>query len=305
MIKQEEFFGYEKYTISAKRLQVSVLSLGATVTSLLFDGRETVLGYDTPAAYLHGSSYIGAVVGRYANRICGAGFAIDGRAYSLSPNEGENQLHGGPEAFDRRVWQGESLGENAIRFTLDSPDGDNGYPGNLTAAVTYTVLDTTLRIDFAGRSDRDTVFAPTSHMYFNLGGTEHILDTTLRINADAYVPVDGRGIPLGGAKPVDAVFDFRTARPIARDYDHCFILTDPVACRASAGGVGLEICTDYPALQLYTGSALAAPHRKNQGFALEPEFAPDSPNRPEFASPVLRAGTAYHKYVEYIFSKEP
>lgn len=303
MVHSEKFGEYEKYIISSGRLQVSVMTLGATVTSILFEGHETVIGYGSAKEYINGTSYIGAIVGRYANRIDGSRFAIDGQEFKLCPNKNANHLHGGPDAFDRKTWRAEILGETTVRFTLLSPDGENGYPGNLTAAVTYSVRDTALRLDFEGDCDKDTVFAPTSHIYFNLDSGDSILETALQIHADAYVPVDGHGIPCGSPRPADGKFDFRIPRRIAVDYDHCFILRAPTACRAFAGGIGLEIHTDYPALQLYTGSALTAPHHKNQGFALEPEFVPDSPNRPEFLSPVLRQGEHYRKYIEYVFSR--
>ena len=301
MVRSEKYFDCETYSISSPRLQVSVMTLGATVTSIRFDGRETVLGYGSVEEYRKGTSYIGAIVGRYANRIAGARFAIDGKVVQLVPNEGANQLHGGPAAFDRRIWQAEILDESAVRFMLRSPDGDNGYPGNLTASVTYTVRDATLRLDFAGDCDQDTVFAPTSHIYFKLGDGS-VLENRLQINGDSYVPVDSHNIPNGPAKPVDGAFDFRAPRKIGRDYDHCFVLNGPAACCVSAGGIRMELRTDYPALQLYTGSALAAPHRKNQGLALEPEFVPDSPNRRDFPSPVLRRGEHFGKYAEYTFS---
>lgn len=302
MISRERFDGYEQYVISSEDLRVSVMALGATVTSLRFGERELALGYGAAADYLRGKSYIGAIVGRYANRIGGARFSIGGREYRLTANENGNQLHGGPEAFDRRVWRAEARGENAVRFMLDSPDGENGYPGNLRAAVTYAVEGARLRLDFEGESDADTVFGPTSHMYFNLAGGGSVLDTALRINASGWAEADAELIPTGRILPAEGDFDFRAPRPVGRDYDHCFLLDGPDACVAEAGGVRLALRTDYPALQLYTGSALSGAHRKNQGFAIEPEFVPDSPNRPDFPSPVLRRGEAFHKFAEYTFS---
>lgn len=299
MIQHGKFDGYEQYVIASERLRVSVIGLGATVTSLRFEGRELTLGYGSAAEYLHGGGCAGAIVGRYANRIGGARFSIDGREYRLTANENGNQLHGGPEAFHRRVWSAEARGEYALRFMLDSPDGDNGYPGNLTAAVTYSVDGARLRIDFEGESDADTVFGPTTHMYFNLGGGDNILDTVLRINASGWAEVDGELIPTGRVLPAEGDFGFRAPREIGRDFDHCFLLDGQDACTAEAGGVRLELRTDYPALQLYTGAGLA---RKNQGFALEPQFVPDSPNRPEFPSPVLRRGEKFHRFAEYSFS---
>lgn len=302
MVQREQFDGYEQYVIASERLRVSAMGLGATVTSLRFEGREMTLGYGSAAEYLHGGGCAGAIVGRYANRIGGARFAIDGREYRLAANRNGNQLHGGPEGFHRRVWSAEAHGENAARFTLFSPDGDNGYPGNLTASVTYSVEGARLRIDFEGESDADTVFGPTTHMYFNLGGGDNILDTALRINASGWAETDGEQIPTGRVLPAEGDFDFRAPRAIGRDFDHCFLLDGQDACAAEAGGVRLELRTDYPALQLYTGSGLA---RKNAGFAIEPQFVPDSPNRPEFPSPVLRRGEKFHRFAEFAFSNIP
>ena len=303
MIKTEDFYGYKEYIIDSGLLRVRVTELGATVTGIELAGRQLLLRYDRPEGYLEGGAYIGALVGRYANRIGGAAFTLNGRRYALAKNEGENQLHGGPNAFDKRRWKGEILDENRVRFSIFSPDGDNGFPGNLTAAVTYSVLGGTLRLDFEGESDADTLFAPTTHMYFNLDGAESVLGTWLQMNCSGWLEVDEELIPTGRICPAAGEFDFSSTRPLERDYDHCFILSDRNACTAAAGGVQMSVETDYPALQLYTGGGLGAPFGKNRGFAVEPEFYPDSPNHPEFPSPVLKAGEHFHKYVEYCFKK--
>jgi len=300
MVETLPFPGGEKYRLTRGRLSVSVIPLGATVTEIVFAGRSLALGYETAADYLAGENYLGAVVGRYANRIAGARFSLDGREYRLAANEGENQLHGGPDSFDRRLWTAEIPDEYALRLRLFSPHGDNGYPGNLEAAVTYRLEEDALRLELEGQSDRDTVFGPTSHLYFNLGGGD-IRQTALWINAPAYLPVDEALLPQKPA-PAAGDFDFQKARPIGRAYDHAFLLAGGHACSAAAGGVRMDIFTDYPALQLYTGQGLPAPFGAFGGFALEPEFCPDSPNRPEFASPVLRAGEHFHKFIRYQFS---
>ena len=301
MVSKQEFSANEKYVICSGNLRVEIADLGATVTGIAFRGRPVLLGYETPEEYLTGSAYLGALVGRYANRIAGAAFHLNGKRYALLKNEGENQLHGGPNAFDNRRWQAEVLEENSVRFTLFSPDGDNGFPGNLTASVTYTVSGGTLRLDFEGDSDADTVFAPTSHMYFNLDGAENILDTRMRINCSGYLEVGEGLIPTGRICPPEGEFDFSVLRPFGRNYDHCFPLRGEDACTARAGDIELRIKTDFPAIQLYTGGGLGAPFGPSRGFAIEPEFYPDSPNHPEFPSPVLRAGEHFHRYVEYSF----
>ncbi len=299
MTEKGSFGKYAQYTLRSEELELKVMELGATVTGLRFKGRETVLRYEEPEDYLNKTAYICAAIGRYANRIGGARFSLGGRNYTLPANEGKNQLHGGPEAFDRRIWQAEIVGESAVRFSLFSPDGDNGYPGNLRAAVTYSVSGGCLRMDFEGESDADTVFAPTSHMYFDLGGAGHILDAELQIQADRYVEVDRALIPTGRLLPVDGAFDFRRARPIGQDYDHCFVLTSPRACTLRAGGLALELRTDFPAVQIYTASGMGEPFGKNSALAIEPEFYPDSPNHPQFPSTLLRKGEHFHKYAEF------
>ena len=303
MVHQQEWFAYERYVITSDRLSVSVASLGATVTSVCLDGRERTLGYATPDGYLQGTAYIGAVVGRYGNRIGKARFSLDGTEYRLTANENGNQLHGGPHAFDKRIWQADVLRGNAVRFTLLSPDGDNGYPGNLRAAVTYTVDGNGFGIDFEGDSDADTVYAPTTHIYWNLDGAAQILDTRLQMHANAFLPVNAENIPTGEMLPTAGAFDFSSPRRVGKDYDHCFILNGSPAARAAAGDVRMTLETDYPALQLYTGGMLTGLHGKNAGFALEPEYYPNSPNHPEFPSPILRKGVHFHKYVRYRFEK--
>lgn len=294
-----DFFGYDCYTITDGALSVSILTLGATVVSLRYRGKELALHYDDAAGYLGGTSYAGAIVGRVANRIADSRAALNGREYSLTPNEGKNQLHGGPNAFDRKIWTAEELGENAVRFSCTSPDGENGYPGNLTAAVTYRIEGERLRIDFEGACDADTFFAPTTHLYFTL--TENALDTVLQISADSYLPVDASLLPVGAPAPVDEVFDFRAPRKIGQDYDHCFVLSQQTACVAEGDGVRMTLRTDFPGLQLYTGQALAAPLKPYQGFAIEPEFFPDAPHHPDYPSVVLKGGEVFRKFVEYTF----
>ena len=250
-----------------------------------------------------GTSYIGAIIGRYGNRIAKARFTLNNTEYLLSANESGNQLHGGPNGFDKRAWTTEVVGENMVRFALFSPDGENGYPGNLHATVTYTVHADGFRIDFDADSDADTVYAPTTHIYWNLHGGPDILGSYLQMNAKTYLPVDRTNIPTGEIRCASDQFDFSNMRQIEADYDHCFILDGaPAACVVS-GDTRMTLRTDYPALQFYTGSGLAAPHGRNAGFALEPEYYPDSPNQAAFPSPVLRKGDHFHKYVVYRFMK--
>ena len=303
MIQKEPFGEYTLFTLSSGELTLSVSTLGATVQRLRYKGRDCILGYDSPEEYLAGSAYLGATVGRVGNRIGGSAFTLDGVRYALSPNEGENQLHGGPDSFDRRRWEAEILNENALRLTLLSPDGDNGYPGTLRAAVTYRVTGGTLRIEFEGESDRDTIFAPTNHMYFDLSGKGQVLENNLWLNAERYVEPGAGLIPTGRLLPAEGDFDFRSPRRIGRDYDHAFVLSGEHACTLCAGGLQLELWTDFPAMQVYTGAFLPPPHAPRQGLALEPEFFPDSPNHPGFSDITLRAGQRFRRWAEYRFGE--
>lgn len=297
--------GFEKYRcyrLENDCLQLSTMDLGATVTSLRFHGREMVLGYARAETYRERDAYLGAVIGRCANRIAGASFSLGGEIFRLSANEGSKQLHGGPEAFDRRVWTGEATNQQ-LRFFLSSPDGDNGYPGNLQAAVTYRLDGACLRMDFEAICDRDTVYAPTSHLYFDLSGRGRALEASLQIQADRYVEVDEELLPTGRLLPTRGRYDFRRLRPIGEDYDHCFVLDGQDCCRLEDGGVALEIRTDFPGVQIYTGRFLPPPHHANSGVAIEPCFFPDSPNQPGFPSVLLPKERRFHRWIEYHFRK--
>lgn len=301
-MNKEAFGDYEKITIENEFLSLTVMNLGATMTSLKVDGEEVLLSYATPEEYLNGSAYIGAIVGRNANRIDQARFTLNGKEYELTPNEGKNQLHGGPNAFDQRVWNIDEVDENHIKLSIFSPDGDNGYPGNLNASVTYTLEDNQVFIDFEAQSDEDTIFAPTTHNYFNLGHLKTVFDTEIKINADEYLPVNEELLPLEKAPCVDE-FNFKGLRPIKQNYDHCFILNDEKAVEAHGGHIQLLLETDFPGLQLYTGEYLNDAYCANEGFAIEPAYLPNTPNRPDFPSCVLHKGETFHKYVKYTLNK--
>ena len=302
VIDTGKFGQYPEAVIGNDSLMLKVTALGATVRSLRFEGTETILGYRTPEEYLNGSCYIGAVIGRVASRIGNSTMRIDGTEYPLRPNENGNHLHGGPYAFDKREWEMETVTERAVRFTLFSPDGDNGYPGNLTAQVTYTLSENELRIDLEGDSDADTVYGPTSHMYFNLGGSGNVLDAELQINADRYLVMGEGNIPTGIA-PCDATFDFRSMRRIGTNIDHCFVVRDEHMMCARRDSIQVDLYSDYTGLVVYTGEFLKDGFSPNAGLAAEPGFYPDAVNHPEYPSPVLRKSDHFHKYIRYVFSR--
>lgn len=321
----------ERYVLRDGGLQAAVLTYGATLQVLEVpggDGRpvDVVLGYDDVAGYEDGPGYLGAVVGRYANRIARGRFELDGRTYSLPVNNGPNCLHGGTYGFDRVVWNARPLPEAgaALELSLVSPDGDMGFPGTLRVSVTYALAGAELTISYRATTDAPTVVNLTNHAYFNLAGAGSgtVEGHELQLDASRYVPVDATGIPLGGLADVDGTpMDFR--RPTAvgarlrspteqllnvQGYDHCWVfdggsdLTRPRAVLRDPGsGRRLEVRTDQPGVQLYTGNYLdgstvgkaGRTHRQSDGLCLETQHLPDAPNQPGFASTVLRPGEEY------------
>lgn len=302
MITSRAWGEYTLYTLDNGVLSVQIADLGATIVSLKYKGQERVIGHAEPAGYLEQGGCPGATIGRYANRIGGAAFTLNGVTYKLVANEGRNQLHGGNQtSYHKRQWASEIDGETLL-FTLFSPDGDNGFPGCVTATVSYRLDGSTLRVDYEAESDSDTHYAPTNHSYFDLSGRGDCLSALFQVNADSYLEIDEEKIPTEVKSVEGTRFDFRTERPVGEDYDHCLILSGSPACTLRDGGTTLEIFTDFPALQVYTGSGLKGDFHRNQALALEPEFYPDSPNHPEYPSTLLRPGEHFHKYIEYKFT---
>ena len=302
MVREKTFGEYREAQIEDGDVSLSVTTLGATVRSLRFLGEERVLSFQTPAEYLQSPCYVGGMVGRYAGRICGAAASIGDKKIFLIPNENENHLHGGQFAFDKRKWEMSIESDKSVKFTLWSQDLDNGYPGNMNVSVTYTVQNNEVRIDMEGETDADTFFGPTSHMYFKPGDLGSALKVQLLIAADRYVKTDAEGLPLG-IEACEGVFDFKTMRPIGEDIDNCFVINGVHALCARTDTMQLDLYTDYPGVTIYTGEKLSGAFRPNEGFAVEPMFYPDSPNHPEFPSPVLQAGKRFHKYARYVFTR--
>ncbi|HET9468572.1 MAG TPA: aldose epimerase family protein [Vicinamibacterales bacterium] len=306
--------------------EVQALTYGCIIASLAVpdaSGRlaTVVLGFERLQSYLNDSPYFGAAIGRYANRIANATFAIDGRHYPVSRNEPPNHLHGGFKGFDKRLWEAEVSGNGrAVVFRRTSPDGEEGYPGALDAQVIYTIADSELRVHYDAVTDAPTHVNLTQHSYFNLRGDGDVLEHRLAVNAGTYLPVDERLIPTGEIAPVaNTPFDFQDAMPIGSrlhtaheqlkrggGYDHNFNLnrTDATLSLAArvmdpSSGRTLEVHTTEPGLQFYSGQVVGY-----RGFCLEPQHYPDSPNRPEFPSTLLRPGERYHSTTVYKFSTE-
>jgi len=312
--------------------ELEVTRLGAAVHRLhvTVDGerRNVVLGHPTAADRLASSSYLGGTIGRYANRIAHGRFPLDGREVVVGTHDRGNSLHGGPDGFDRRLWDVVSQGPDELVLSLASPDGDQGFPGTLAATVRYGVSGDVVRIEMTATTDAPTVVNLTNHAYFNLAGegSGTVDGHRLVVEADEYTPVDATGIPLGEHAPVDGTpFDLREATPIgaavrrdhpqvvdARGIDHNYVVRGtglrPHAT-LRADGIRLRLRSDQPGLQVYTANALdgtqpgtsGGRYRQGDGVALEPQLFPDSPNRPAWPSPVLRPGETYRHTIEWDF----
>lgn len=304
---------------------VELLGFGARVAALrlqLAGGpRNVVLGYPAPADYLADRFYMGGIVGRCCNRIGGARFELDGVDYALTANEGSNQLHGGRRGFDRRAWEVVAAGESRLVLGLRSADGDQGYPGNLTARAAYDWSeDRTLTVVLSAVTDRPTHVNLTSHVYWNLDGPgATVLGHSLAVGGGRYTPTDEALIPTGDIASVAGTdLDLRAPRRVGalvaspdprvrrnRGADFNYVLdageTPAAELWSSRGDLKLTLTTSNPGLQVYTGQHLAAPFVPYGGLCLEPQRFPDSPNRPSFPSTLLAPGEEYRETIRYAF----
>ncbi|MDL4820089.1 aldose epimerase family protein [Actinomadura opuntiae] len=300
-----------RHVLDNGRLRAAVLTYGATLQRLrVADGTDVVLGLPTLQDYLHRSRYFGAVVGRYGNRIARGRFTLDGTEYRLARNDGEHSLHGGVRGFDKRVWRVESAGPEEVELSLVSPDGEEGYPGELRARVRYVLDGDALRLEYRAAADAPTVLNLTNHSYFNLAGSGDVRRHVVMLEADRYLPVDEGKIPTGELAPVAGTpFDFTAPTRVdaRRDgrYDHCFVLRGRVTVTDPASGRSMEVTTTEPGVQFYTGHMLdgvATPFGPFAGLCLETQRFPDAPNRPAFPSAVLRPGEEHRSATTYRFS---
>lgn len=317
--------GVEQITLSDGPLSCQILTYGGALRGLTVPDREgqfvdVVLGLDTLEDYLAQDKYLGALIGRYANRIGGSRFSLEGIEYPLRANDGSNHLHGGPEGFDKQLWQIKSLTGSSLCLTLTSPDGQEGYPGELTAEVTYTLQDRSLELLYTASSTRTTLCNLTNHAYFNLSGHRSgpISGQHFQLLASRYTPVDSSLIPTGALAPVEGTgMDLRALQPLGeRTYDHNWAVSDwdgslrPAARAWSPDtGISLEVLTTLPGVQFYTGNFLdgcprgkeGAPYAKGWAFCLETQYFPDSPNHPAFPSAALAPGAVYESRTVYRF----
>jgi aldose 1-epimerase len=318
-------------------LEVSIITYGGAIQSLKTPDRngsfgDIVLGYETLDDYVRNPRYLGALIGRHANRIALGKFSLNGVDYQLQQNNGENHLHGGFKGFDKRVWKA-SEDRSTLHLTYLSKDGEENYPGNLSARVSYTLFDNQLNIEYRAMSDADTIVNLTNHSYFNLTGSGTILDHELTLIADSFTPVTKDLIPIGEIRSVEATpMNFRAAKKIGSaihqqydqlgftgGYDHNFVLNDHDGSLRSVArlyeattGRTVEIQTTQPGMQFYSGNFLdgslvgknGVVYHKYAGLCLEPQHFPDAPNHPNFPSTVLRAGEEYKHTTVLSFSAE-
>jgi len=331
----------EIYTLEEGALKARIMTYGARLVSLEVPDRsgkvaDIVLGYDNLAGYTaDAKSYFGSIVGRYGNRIAHATFSLDGKPYQLPANDGVNTLHGGILGFDKLVWQGHEI-PHGVELTLVSKDGDQGFPGTLTARVRYTLEAHALKIEYFATTDKDTVLNLTNHSYFNLAGEGQgdILKHLVMIPADRYTPVDSGLIPTGELAPVAGTpLDFHKATAIGariddnneqlklgRGYDHNYVLNEKMgtlqeAARVTEPTTGrvLTVETTQPGVQFYSGNFLDGTLHGKQGhvyalrtgFCLETQHFPDSPNHPKFPTSELKPGQTYHEVTVFKFSTAP
>ncbi len=322
--------------------EVKITNYGGIVTSLRVPDRngkldDIVLGFDNLDAYLKGHPYFGAIIGRYGNRIAKGRFTLHGVEYKLAVNNGENHLHGGIKGFDKVVWNAKPrkvANGAALELTYLNKDGEEGYPGNLSVKVVYTLTNANeLKIDYSATTDKDTVVNLTHHSYFNLAGQGNgdILNHRLFVNAARFTPTDAGSIPTGELRSVRGTpFDFTRATTIGarinqdyeqlrlgKGYDHNFVLNGKIGTlrrvarvSESTSGRAMEVWTTEPGMQLYSGNFLDGTltgkdgkvYQQRYGFCLETQHYPDSPNKPKFPTTVLRKGDRYHTITIYKFS---
>ncbi|NOY09719.1 MAG: galactose mutarotase [Spirochaetes bacterium] len=318
-----------KYTLSnSNGVSVSVINYGGIVTDLIVPGSRgkavnIVLGYEDLKGYLENEGYLGALIGRFANRIKDAKFTLDGREYKLAKNEnGKHHLHGGIKGFNSVIWEAEvweKTDQAGVTLKYLSKDGEEGYPGNLTVTATYSLSEKNeLAIEYRAETDKPSPVNLTNHSYWNLSGRNsgRIYNHLLKLNCPEYLPVGEDLIPTGEIKPVSGTpMDFREPKLIGDDidkvpggYDHCYILkpytgklTSIAEVFSSESGISMEVLTTMPGVQFYSGNFLHGTFKKHDALCLETQFYPDSLNRPEFPDCILRPGQTYNHVTVHRF----
>ena len=313
------------YTIENGRVRAQITDFGAALVSLFVDGLDVCLGLDDVSGYATQGGFLGAVVGRNANRVGGAKFLLNGEKIILPANEGPNNLHSGPDSWSYRLWELAAHTASSLTLAMHSPHGDQGFPGNADVSVTYTIENNGLTIRYHAVSDRDTAFNLTNHAYFNLFGQdkpEKAMDQELMVPAEFFCPDDAANIPTGELRPVEGTpFDFRAFKPIGRDigmdyeplhlqggYDHNFVNKGEICAvmRNPENGLIMTVTTDLPGVQVYAGNFLdnngkGTVYGKRSGVALETQYFPDAVNHPEWKQPFVKAGEPWVSVTRYAF----
>ena len=310
------------YTISGGAVEAEISTFGARINALRVGGVDIALGFNSIPDYIKSGTYAGATIGRVANRIENGRFILNGREYNVTCNErGKNHLHGGRFGFDKKFFTVLSAENCCIVMQCVSEDGEEGYPGRLTLTVKFGIVDNTLHIDFAAVSDKDTLWAPSNHLYFNLDGDGDCLSNKLKIYSDYYTPINELLIPTGKIVPVkDTPFDFTRKRFIGKrfgceelkataGYDHNYILRGQHVATAHSvmTGITMDIYSDLPCVQLYTGGGIKdcagkmGAYTQWAGFCLEPQYCPNAINMENLESPILKAGEHKTHYIKYKF----
>ena len=331
------------YTLTNKQgMEVCITNFGGRIVSVNLNDkngtpRDVVLAFDNIADYQNNASDFGASIGRYANRIAGAKFVLDETTYELLANDGDNCLHGGPKGWQYKVFDGKQLSDTQVQLSLDSPDGDMNFPGNVKVKVTFTLTeDNAIDIQYSATTDKKTVINMTNHSYFNLSGdpTKDNSDHVLFVNADNYTPVNAKLIPLGTIESVKGTpMDFTTPKPIGQDinktdfeqiklgngFDHNWVLNtngdiSKLAAKATcpSTGISVSVYTNEPGIQVYAGNFLNGSVKGKHGIVynrrtavcLETQHYPDSPNQPSFPGVVLEPGQTYNSECIFKFSVE-
>ena len=298
-----------QYTLEKGNIKLGVLDFGGTISCLVVDGVNIVRSFATAEEYAKNDEYVCCAIGRVSNRIAGGEFSLNSAKYRLTKNEGNNQLHGGAGGFHAKFYDVEEV-ENGCKMTYVSPDGEEGYPGRLVFSVTFTLAEKAVHIEYSALSDQDTIWAPTQHFYFNMNGPiGNANSNALTIYADEYTPVNAELIPIGKADVTGTPFDFRKGKRIACElekvglYDHNFLLTGSRAATlvGDISELKMDVFTDMPAMQLYTGAGEKLDEKDKGGVALEPQFTPNAINMQGFEKPILKAKECKRHYIRLEF----
>jgi len=305
-----------------ENLTAEILPFGATIKSIKFKNQEMTLSVDEPQYYLENPFYLGATVGRYANRIAEGHFSLSGTPYQLEKNNGSNSLHGGVKGFNKALWQVIQQNENEVELYYCAEDGEEGFPGKLEVWQTITATNGQLALCFKATCDKETLVNLTNHCYFNLEGSDTITNHLLQVNATHYLPIDDNSIPFEEAAAVkNSCFDFTQAKPVGGalsqnhpqldagfGFDHCYVYKNDNKLKAMAKltstltNINLTLFSTQPGMQLYTANFVDLPFKARQALCLEAQNWPDAPNRENFPKANLLPGEVYNQTIIYAFS---